>query len=743
MKMNKRYRHNIKSSLSFYIASVLLTSISIFLFLSIQTTGAGLKSYMDDFSESHHMEDAQFAVLYPIDEDTMDSYETEYDLTLEKTGMIDVEEKNYTIRVLHRNESIDLSEIYEGKDVSADDEIVLSKGFATANDLAIGDSVSMNGSSYTITGFFLHPDYINCLKNLTDTYRDNEGFAVAMVSENVYQSLGSGSEYYTVIYHDEDREEDFRKEINRAHITLRYTAASVNPRIEAVQSNPQTFITMSYMMMCLMMVVISILVAAILSRKVKSERKMIGTMKALGYRNGELIRHYSIMALIAGASGTIVGLILAFAGAQPMAEYYAVDYEPMPIHYTVPLHGAILCIVMPTLFYTVAAVLTTRKLMKKNAVELLTSSEEGKTGSRAFAENRRMKFKQKFRLRSLMSNKGRTAAVLIGLIVGGYIMALGFTFIDSCDNFVTNSVDRVGQFAHRYYLNTYLTEDQGEGCEYAVSVTLQPKETTGQFSMNGLPEDSEYIPLQNVEGETITISEDQYYLTSVAAKVYDVSAGDKFTFFSPVTMEEYTVKITDIVDDNAQKMLYSSDQTVRRLFDLDDGLYNVVLSDHKLDLNDDLVAVENTKESIQDQMQSAVDDLKNIIYVMIILGIILCMAAVYLTVNMMLEESANTISMLKIFGYRKREISSMVLSANHILVPLSLVISIPLTILASDVFFTMMIDNLSAYIEPSVKPLSCVICAVLVILSYGASLTLLKRKVFRIDMVESLKDNRE
>ena len=63
-------------------------------------------------------------------------------------------------------------------------------------------------------------------------------------------------------------------------------------------------------------------------------------------------------------------------------------------------------------------------------------------------------------------------------------------------------------------------------------------------------------------------------------------------------------------------------------------------------------------------------------------------------------------------------------------------------ILAGDLFYTMMIDNLSAYIEAVISVKSSVICAALVVVSYIISLTLLKRKVFRVNMVECLKDNR-
>ena len=61
MKLNRRYKHNLKHNLSFYLATVVLTAVSIFLFLSILTTGTGLDGYVTDFAQRHNMEDAQFS----------------------------------------------------------------------------------------------------------------------------------------------------------------------------------------------------------------------------------------------------------------------------------------------------------------------------------------------------------------------------------------------------------------------------------------------------------------------------------------------------------------------------------------------------------------------------------------------------------------------------------------------------------------------------------------------------------
>jgi len=48
-----------------------------------------------------------------------------------------------------------------------------------------------------------------------------------------------------------------------------------------------------------------------------------------------------------------------------------------------------------------------------------------------------------------------------------------------------------------------------------------------------LQKDSKYITLTDLDGKKVTLKDGDYYLTEMAAKVYGLSAGDKFTFYSP------------------------------------------------------------------------------------------------------------------------------------------------------------------------------------------------------------------
>jgi putative ABC transport system permease protein len=126
-----------------------------------------------------------------------------------------------------------------------------------------------------------------------------------------------------------------------------------------------------------------------------------------------------------------------------------------------------------------------------------------------------------------------------------------------------------------------------------------------------------------------------------------------------------------------------------------------------------------------------------------VLGIIICIAAVYVAVDMLVTENRSNISMLKVLGYRDRQINRIVLNAHHILLPIGILLAIPVAIAVADADFRLMVDygvmRMSVYVAPS----SYVIAIGLTVLCYAGSLFLLRRKVKRVNMVDCLKDNRE
>lgn len=328
----------------------------------------------------------------------------------------------------------------------------------------------------------------------------------------------------------------------------------------------------------------------------------------------------------------------------------------------------------------------------------------------------------------------------MGMFVGSFLCAFGLIMLDSCKYLIADGLDAAGSYEYQYYLNSIETEELKAG-EPMLSVNFEVEGQASLFTLSGLVKEPQYLNLKTESGKEMEYG--KYYMTSNAAALYGVKAGDEFTFINILSTKEYTVEVADIIDDNTQCVLYTSKSNVAQLLGAPEGGYNVVLSDKELSLDKDKIYLENSKDNLKAQLENTIQLIMSFIYLLLAFGAILCIISVYLTVNMLIEENLVNISMLKVLGYRKKEINSLILNTNHILLPISFVLSIWMCIELCKIVFEAFIAEMNVYIEPTITITSILICLFILVLSYFVSLSMLKHKVYQVDMVESLKDNRD
>lgn len=85
----------------------------------------------------------------------------------------------------------------------------------------------------------------------------------------------------------------------------------------------------------------------------------------------------------------------------------------------------------------------------------------------------------------------------------------------------------------------------------------------------------------------------------------------------------------------------------------------------------------------------------------------------------------------------------MVLNANHILLPAGIAAGILASYFSIKFYFSAFAEMEGMIIPVILKPDSLVFTAAIVGVCYFLSLALIRRKTARMDMVESLKDNRQ
>lgn len=740
MKMRRRYVRNIRQNLSFYIASTVLTMTALFLFFLFHIAGNAILDFADEFFEKQKLEDAHFKTYIPIPESDIEDMEEEYGITLEAQSYINIDTDGTTARVFQKTRKVDLYDVTEGVDADGKGEVILSEGFAVNMDISIGDQIRIGEEDYTVTGFFQRPDYLYMLENEDDSYKNISTFFLAYMSEEDFAELEETSCQYLARYHG-NNDTDFRRSVNEKYHMHSYTAAEDNQRIVMVRSQAEMFLIMSWMLLCILPLVAVALICIIISRKVKTEQQMIGTLSAMGYTRAQLARHYAGFAAIPGISGGVLTSVVTAAVAQPYGELGLTDYEPMRISCSLSWYAAVLGIVIPTVMYVLAALLSVRRLLRQNTVLLLNgSADEGRRKLRKVLAGRKLSFRLKFAVRSLIGSPARSFVVFLGVFLGSFIMLTGFSIYDSVRHTADTVQTSAGEYEYQYVLGELLYENPYGG-ELILAAPVED-EKGDTLTVMGTDNEQSLLNLTDKEEQKIS-TKGGYYITSLTAYLCGWETGDRVTLYNPLSLEQIHIRISGIVENDTAQIIYTSRANAAEMTGVDKNAGNMIISEEKLDIPENIVESESRKSDLQEQVDTIIDQTGYMIDTMVGLGIVICIASVYVAVNMLVSENRRNISMLKVLGYPDRKIGCIVLGSNHVFLPLGIFLSIPAAYAFCGLFFRMFADMMGMLTSPYLEVKSCIMAAVLTAGSYLASMYFVQRKTRKVDAVECLKEQRE
>ena len=297
-----------------------------------------------------------------------------------------------------------------------------------------------------------------------------------------------------------------------------------------------------------------------------------------------------------------------------------------------------------------------------------------------------------------------------------------------------------GTFRYEYVLNE-LKSGRPSGGEAVLALPYEDGDGS-RFTLMGLDADAKLWNLTTVEGERAD-PEHGFYVSTLCAAMFGVHRGDEFTFRSIATLEEHTVRIDGVIRNGYQSYVLTSREKAAEIAGLDPDRYNAVLSDRALDYAGDEVAEIVSDTTYQTQMENMMRAMGGLIYAFMIIGVIVCIASLYATINTMITENGHNISMLKVLGLENRRIDSMILSANHLLLIPGIALGTAAAYGVMAWYRAQFVEVESIIIPATLYPQSILYTALITTASYIISLLLLRRKVDRTDMIAALKDGRE
>lgn len=741
MTINKRAARSIKKNISFYIISTILTVLICILIIAPMSTGHNMTNVIDKFVDDYKAEDAEFVTYNPISDDDMAKLENDYDVIMEYSRYKDIkidtgDLEGSTIRVFDMPEKLNLCNVRDGR-MPESGEVLLTQNFADAHDIKVGDTVNVGEYSYKVSAFATKADYIYMLEKLSG-YVEKDKFAVMMACHDDYDKIDADETAYYSIRYNRDNSKEVRAKLNDDYVIASYLAATTNTRISMPVNEGDAVTNMATMYAPIMFIIVLALIVMVLGRNIRNEQYLLGTFLALGFSKKQIVRHYMRFGMLPGIVGSVIGIVAAIPVTKAISYFY-IEYDFEKLEYTVTydVSSILTALILPTVIYCLAIAVQASRLLRKSPVDLLRNTGKDSKAI-GIMKNSRAKTQSKMRIRSVLGHPGRSIVTTIGVCVAAFCIMAGLIMDDSLDSLMHDGLTSSVKYNYLYRLNSLGEGEPDEG-EALFQNYYEVDGNTVQLSTQGIDEGSKYFPDKTDTGEKLDL--DKYYLTSAAAETYGVKTGDELTFCNIADLKEHKVKISGVVTDNTHCYLYTSRENATELAGVESGVYNCIISDTKLKLDKDLVASETSMAVSADTMENIMGPMNAIIVGIEVLGIILGVFVLYLVINMIVSETGTNISVMKVLGFSKREITNRVLNVNHILVCIGFLIGIPAAYAFVKVGYADTIENYGMLLAPVVKVKAVIIGFVLTWITYEISLLLQKRKISRIDMVESLKEN--
>ena len=438
-----------------------------------------------------------------------------------------------------------------------------------------------------------------------------------------------------------------------------------------------------------------------MSRMVEEQRTQIGTLKALGYSNGSIMRHYMTYAISAAASGGVIGMLIGCYIFPWVIMYaYSMMYNinsstflllPSNMLFSV---GSMVIAIAATVFFSC------NKALAESPAELMRPKAP-KAGKRVLLERigfiwNRMGFFGKVSGRNLFRYKRRMFMTIIGIAGCTALSLTGF----GLKNSITDIVDL--QYNYIYNYSGYIAIEDGleqeeldviygellNGNPEAIytrallkQYTVSGADTNVQCYIDAVEDTERFQSMvdmhERVSGKKITMGSGAV-ATEKLAKLLGIKAGDSITI-KISDGETAQVTVDAITEHYASHYLYMSEQLYYDTFGYKPE-YNMVYFENGISSDDAAVDAFSEKllatdgvlavmmnSGASNSFSETVKIMDLVIIVLIVSAGALAFVALYNLTNVNITERIREIATLKVLGFYDREVSSYVFRENVIL----------------------------------------------------------------------------
>lgn len=477
---------------------------------------------------------------------------------------------------------------------------------------------------------------------------------------------------------------------------MTFVKAGDNARIQAASGDSKLYRSVGTIAGAILLILLSYVLSVFVVHSIDQESAVIGALYALGVKRKNLMAHYvtlpTVITFVSGLIGTLLGYSSLGVPIQMQDCYNYYSLPDLDVIYMPYLF--IYGIVVPPVISIIVNSLVIRKRLSKPVLTMIRNEQKVGNGKDIKLEN--MSFMNLFKIRQMLRESRTGFTVVFGMFVSLLLAMMSLEIYTYCANV---NRDYVNDTKYEYmYTYKYPTEEVPEGGYEAYAKTLKKKIYGYNFDITvmGLTENNPFFDVD------LSDSSSKVAISSSIAYKYGLDVGDTLTLKDDEADKIYAFEIASVAQYAPSFMVFMPYDKALELFDEPKDYFNVVFSDHALDVETGRLYATTTKTDVKKAAGIFSDIMQGMILTIGGVSVLIFIVVMYLMMKVMIDRSSFNIALIKIFGYRNKEVKKMYLDGNFYIITIGSLISIPLTKWIMDVAYEpAFVPNIACGIDKS------------------------------------------
>ena len=589
--------------------------------------------------------------------------------------------------------------VMDGEAYASDDPggIWLSDSYAKANGVRLGDEMTLTYKTVavkgTVKGLVKASEYLICLPDETQMMPDYTSYGFAYISpvmlENaippLFRMMMGNSFYYQINVKSSLSKEDFVAAADQmlGKTLLVLSKAETLSWAEA-QGEVEEGKTMGSILPVLFLAIAILTMVTTMHRITASEKTQIGTLKALGFRDKRILRHYSAYALIIGLMGSALGVGIGY-----LLGWYIMNpdgamgtYIDMPSWNLYVPWFCWLVLILINVFLTVIGFLSVKKMLEGTAADALRPYTPKRMKHLFIEETKQFKalsFGTKWNLRDCLRHKSRTCMTLFGIVGCMVLLVGGLGMQDTANAFVDVFFDQANNYAAKInldaenlkYEDAVSLVEQYEG-DWVAQRSVQIGDRGFGLEIYSINHDRVRFADENMN--LISLGDSGAYISSRIAKEFNLRAGDTLSFSPYGGDKSYTVTVAGVLRSLSESVVMS--QAYADAVGIDYTVSSIFTNQTEIAANRHILNTQ-TKQAMMDSFNTFMELMNTMIYLLVLAAVILGIVVLYNLGVMSFTERYREMATLKVVGFKNSRIGRLLIGQNIWLSILGILIGLP------------------------------------------------------------------